>query len=109
MITCTVVYTIDPYKLREFEAYSKAWIELVPRFGGTHHGYFLPDEGPNDLAFTHFSFPSLADYERYRRDSMKDPDCQAAYRYAEETRCILRYDRHFTRPLLEGDVNAIRG
>jgi hypothetical protein len=30
--------------------------------GGTHHGYFLPDEGANNIAYALFSFPSLADY-----------------------------------------------
>ena len=39
---------------------------LVPRLGGTHHGYFLPHESPNDLALALFSFPLLAAYEEYR-------------------------------------------
>lgn len=108
MITCHITYSIDPAKLENFEAYAKAWIPLVERFGGKHHGYFLPHEGPNDLAFAAFSFPSLADYEAYRLNSKDDIDCQAAYEYAVKTNCILRYDRYFMRPLLEGGLEDIR-
>ncbi|SEN03412.1 NIPSNAP protein [Roseovarius tolerans] len=107
MITCHVTYKIDPAKVSDFEIYAKAWIPLVKRFGGTHHGYFLPHEGPNDLAFAAFSFPSLAAYETYRTDSAADPDCKAAYDFAVRTKCILRYDRHFLRPVLDGDISGV--
>ncbi len=30
---------------------------------------------------------------------MQDADCQAAFRYAEETGCIVSYERSFFRPL----------
>jgi NIPSNAP len=63
MITCHLRYTIDPYKRDEFEAYGRMWIPLVNRFGGIHHGYFLPHEGANNIAYALFSFPSLAEYE----------------------------------------------
>ncbi|PHV35051.1 NIPSNAP family protein [Janthinobacterium sp. BJB312] len=99
MITCHLRYIIDPYKLREFEAYGKLWIPLVERFGGQHHGYFLPSEGASNVALAMFSFPSLALYEQYRSDSMQDAECQAAFRYAEETRCIISYERSFFRPV----------
>lgn len=107
MITCHVTYKIDPAKIEDFEAYAKAWIPLVERFGGTHHGYFLPHEGPNDLAFAAFSFPSLAAYEVYRTKSATDTDCNAAYDFAVRTKCILRYDRHFLRPVLDGDISGV--
>lgn len=100
MITCYVRYIIDPYKLAEFEHYAKTWIPLVNRWG-THHGYLLPHEGPNNIASCFFSFESLAAYETYRTESMQDPDCQAAYAYAGETRCIVSYERMFMRPLFE--------
>jgi hypothetical protein len=99
MITCSLRYVIDPYKLREFEHYAKLWIPLVNRLGGTHHGYFLPHEGANDIALALFSFPSLAAYEAYREAMAADAECQAAFAYAEETRCILRYERSFMRPI----------
>jgi hypothetical protein len=99
MITCSLRYVIDPYKLREFEHYAKLWIPLVSRLGGTHHGYFLPHEGANDIALALFSFPSLAAYEAYREAMAADAECQVAFAYAEETRCILRYERSFMRPI----------
>jgi hypothetical protein len=99
MITCSLRYVIDPYKLAEFEHYAKLWIPLVNRLGGTHHGYFLPSEGANDIALALFSFPSLAAYEAYREAMAADTECQAAFAYAEETRCILRYERSFMRPV----------
>ncbi|RQR59750.1 NIPSNAP family protein [Burkholderia sp. Bp9125] len=101
MITCFLRYVVDPYKLEQFETYGRMWIQLVEKFGGTHHGYFLPSEGDNDIALAMFTFPSLAAYETYRQQSMQDPACIAAFRYAEETRCIVRYERSFFRPVFE--------
>jgi len=85
----------------EFENYAKMWVPLVNKLGGTHHGYFLPREGPNNIAIALFSFPNLAVYEEYRARMSQDPECQAAYKYAEETRCIISYERSFMRPILE--------
>ncbi|UWQ18741.1 NIPSNAP family protein [Jannaschia sp. M317] len=102
MITCTVRYEIDPDKLSEFETYARFWLTKIPAMGGTHHGYHLPHEGPNDIAYCHFSFPSLAAYEAYRADMWDDADCLRAYDFAQRTKCIRRYDRSFTRPLLDG-------
>ncbi len=99
MITCHLRYLTDPYKLREFEHYGKLWIPLVEKFGGKHHGYFLPSEGANNVALAMFSFPSLALYEAYRLNSLEDPECQAAFAYAEQSRCILSYERSFFRPV----------
>ncbi|MBT0569817.1 NIPSNAP family protein [Curvibacter sp. CHRR-16] len=99
MITCYIRYIIDPYKLHEFEHYGKTWIPLVQKFGGQHHGYFLPSEGANNVALAMFSFPSLAAYETYRVQSQTDPECLAAFRYAEETRCIVSNERSFFRPV----------
>jgi hypothetical protein len=101
MVTCHLRYVIDPYKLAEFEHYGKLWIPLVNKFGGQHHGYFLPSEGANNIALAMFSFASLADYEAYRAASVDDPACQAAFRYAQDTRCILSYERSFFRPVFE--------
>jgi len=87
------------YKVAEFEAYARMWIPLVERFGGIHHGYYLPHESHSNLAVALFSFPSLAEYEVYRVTSMADPECRAAYAYAVETKCIVSYERQFLRPL----------
>ena len=102
MITCYLRYVIDPYQLPAFEHYGRLWIPLVEKFGGTHHGYFLPSEGANNIALAMFSFPSLAAYEEYRALSATDADCQAAFKYAEDTRCIVSYERSFFRPVLPG-------
>lgn len=101
MITCHVKYVINPKKLAQFEQYAQMWIPLVEQFGGVHHGYFLPAEGANNIALALFSFPSLAAYEKYREDSAADEGCQAAFQYAEETDCVLSYERSFFRPVLQ--------
>jgi len=99
MITCYLRYIIDPSKLNEFEAYGKMWIPLVEKFGGQHHGYFLPSEGANNVALALFSFPSLATYEVYRQQSLLDAQCQAAFTFAQDTQCIVSYERSFFRPV----------
>ena len=101
MITCYLNYVIDPYKLTEFEHYAKLWIPLVNKFGGNHHGYFLPSEGANNKALALFSFPSLAEYEVYRKVSLLDEECMQAFKYAQDTQCILSYERSFFRPVLQ--------
>jgi hypothetical protein len=99
VITCHIRYIIDPYKLSEFENYGKLWIPLVEKFGGKHHGYFLPSEGANNVALAMFSFPSLAVYEQYRKDSLQDPACIEAFKYARDTKCVISYERTFFRPV----------
>lgn len=101
MVTCFIKYVIDPYKLSEFEAYAKKWIPLVNKFGGEHNGYFLPSEGASNIALALFTFPSLSDYEKYRSESFKDKECIAAFNYAEETKCIVSYERSFFKPMFK--------
>ena len=105
MITCFIKYQLNTAKIDQFELYAKAWIPLVNRFGGNHLGYFLPSEGANNIAYALFNFPSLAAYEQYRNKSMDDDDCQAAYRIAEESGCIISYERSFLRPLNSFQTN----
>jgi len=92
-------YVIDVNKIDAFEHYAKLWIPLVNKFGGQHHGYFLPSEGINNVALALFTFPSLAAYETYRNDSFKDTECTAAFDHAKETQCVLSYERSFFRPV----------
>ena len=119
MITCYLRYVIDPDKLEEFENYGRMWMPLIEKFGGTHHGYFLPGEGPKDAASASFSFPGLATagpgdvavalfsfpsleaYEAYRRKAAEDEECQAAMAYYQETKCFLSYERSFMKPVLK--------
>jgi len=100
MISCHLKYVIDPKKHREFEHYAKLWLPLVAKFGGQHHGYFLPSEGANNIAYAIFSFASLAAYEQYRTASFKDTECLAAFQYAKDADCIMSYERSFLRPVL---------
>ena len=101
IVTIYLRYVLNPSKLKEFEHYGKLWIPLVEKFGGKHHGYFMPSEGANNIALALFTFESLAAYEVYRERSMQDSECLAAFRYAEETGCIVSYERSFFRPVFD--------
>jgi NIPSNAP len=100
VITCFVRYVIDPYKLKEFEEYARLWIPIVTRMGGTHHGYFLPGEGANNIAVALFSFPSLAAYEEYRIRMVSDRECIAAFDLDKRNRNIVSYERSFMRTVM---------
>ena len=102
MVTCFLKYVIDPRKLAEFETYGRRWITLVGKFGGQHHGYLLPSEGANNIAYASFTFPSLAAYEEYREKSLGDAECQAAFAHARDTQCIVSFERSFLRPVFDG-------
>jgi NIPSNAP len=68
MITLYIRYTLDPTKLRDFEAYARALVTPIERCGGTPAGYYLPTKfaGPMNAAVGLIDFPSLAAYETYR-------------------------------------------
>lgn len=108
MITCHVRYEIDPDRIAAFEAFANRWMELVERHGGApwermaalYDRYFLPAEGAGDIAYALFTFPSLADYERYRGRFGVDPEFIDADRIRDESRCVRRHERTFLRPLL---------
>ena len=100
MITCHVRYEIEPSQIEAFERFALRWMQLVERHGGSHHGYFLPSEGASDVAYALFSFPSLADYERYRGRFGVDRAFIEADRIRDESGCVRRYERTFPRPLL---------
>jgi hypothetical protein len=106
MITCVVHYQIDPNKVAPFEQFARAWMYLVGKHGGHHHGYFLPGEGASDRALALFSFESLATYEQYRGLFGNDPEFVKADRIRDESGCVVRYERTFMRPLLPEDVNG---
>ena len=108
MITCVVTYTVDPARIEAFERFARAWMDLVTRHGGIHHGYFLPSEGKSDEALALFTFPSLAAYEVYRQRFGVDPEFIAADRIRDESGCVLRYERTFMRPLLPAEAPELR-
>lgn len=100
MITCYVRYVIDAKKnQKSLKSTQKMWIPLVEKFGGQHNGYYLPSEGANNIALALFTFPSLAAYEEYREKSLNDEECIQAFKFAEETDCVLSYERSFFRPV----------
>lgn len=89
-------------------------MRLIEKYGGTHHGYFVPDEsapsasfsfaeigeaGPPNVAVALFSFPNVSAYEDYRRDVADDPECRAETIHRDETQCFTSYERTFLRPV----------
>ena len=108
MVTCFLKYVIDANKIKEFEHYGKLWIDLVNEMGGIHHGYLLPHEGPSNIGYASFSFPSLAAYEVYRGQIPQSKRCMAALAYANETQCIISYERNFFKPVFEGLTDKAR-
>lgn len=119
MFTCFIRYEIAPGKLDAFKDYARAWIALIRKYGGTHHGYFVPAEcgdvlpdanfsfsglgrdGPPNIGVALFSFPSLEAYERYRRDVAQDDGCKAATARFNETQCFSGYERTFLVPIFD--------
>jgi len=94
-ITCFIRYQIDPFQRDAFRAYAERWCEIIPRCGGDLVGYFLPDEGTNDVAWGLISFSSLAAYEAYRARIRADPAGRANFALAQAQRFIVREERTF--------------
>jgi hypothetical protein len=119
MFTCFIRYKIDPDKLNAFREYAHSWILLIEKYGGTHHGYFVPGtgadnlpsaafsfpdlgtEGPPNIAVALFSFPSVEAYNQYRRAVLDDEDCKAATARFNETKFFSSYERTFLVPIFE--------
>jgi hypothetical protein len=59
LFTCVIRYRVDPGKLAEFREYTQAWIGLIRKYGGPHHGYFLPGAEDDIVPDPAFSFPGL--------------------------------------------------
>lgn len=110
MITCFLRYTINLDKLGDFEHYARGWMRLIEKYGGTHHGYFVPGEGPPSATFSFpgigeagpdnvavalFCFPTVEAYENYRREVANDPECLAITSHYEQTNCFTKYERTF--------------
>lgn len=119
MFTCFIRYVVDPNKIEEFREYAHAWIALIEKYGGIHHGYFLPrnksDElpnptfsfpelgkpGPDNIAVALFSFPDLKTYESYKKAVAKDEQCKTITERFKETKCFLSYERNFLKPVFK--------
>ncbi|WP_166297294.1 NIPSNAP family protein [Bradyrhizobium sp. 26S5] len=96
-ITVFIRYQLDPFKRAMFEEYSKNWLSIIPRCGGDLLGYWMPQEGTNNIGFALISFESLAAYEAYRARLRQDSEGMANFRFAEENRFILAEERTFLR------------
>lgn len=94
-ITCFIRYQIDPFQLDGFKKYAEAWGRIIPRCGGRLVGYFLPDEGTNDIAWGLIGFDGLASYESYRARLRTDPEARENFLMAHTKRLILREERSF--------------
>lgn len=114
VVTCQIRYTLDLAKLGAFEAYARTWISLIQRYGGIHHGYFIPRaapdgmgvsfpglgyDGPTDVAVAMFTFPDEESYRLYRDRVATDPECLSAAALVRETGCFTRYERLFLQPV----------
>jgi len=89
-ITCFIRYQIDPFQKEAFRAYAENWGRIIPRCGGDLIGYFLPDEGTNDIAWGLISFDSLAAYEAYRARLKTDEEGMRNFALAQTQKFILR-------------------
>jgi hypothetical protein len=94
-IACFIRYQIDPFKREDFRKYAGAWGPIIPRCGGHLIGYFLPDEGTNDIAWGLIGFESLALYEAYRARLKLDSEARENFSMAVNNRLILREERTF--------------
>lgn len=94
-LTCFIRYQIDPFQKEAFRRYAEAWGRIIPRCGGHLVGYFLPDEGTNDVAWGLIAFPSLAAYEAYRVRLRTDAEGKANFAFAQANRFVLREERTF--------------
>jgi hypothetical protein len=94
-ITCVIRYQIDPFQRDAFKKYAENWGRIIPRCGGHLVGYFLPDEGTNDIAWGLIAFDSLSSYEAYRARLKSEPEARENLAMAQTKRLILREERNF--------------
>ncbi len=74
--------SIDPFQSAAFRQYADAWGRIIPRCGGNLIGYFLRQEGTNDVAWGLISFDNMAAYERYRAVLKNDHEGRANFEVA---------------------------
>ena len=113
-VTCQIRYTLNLAQIGAFKTYAQTWISLIERYGGIHHGYFIPGanpdevgasfpglgyDGPTDVAVAMFTFPDEESYRLYRNRVATDPECLSAAALVRETGCFTCYERLFLEPL----------
>jgi hypothetical protein len=100
-ITCIIRYQIDPFQRDDFERRAEHLGRIIPRCGGHLIGYFMPQEGTNDVAWGLFALDSLAAYEAYRARLRDDADLTCEDAMVRSKGLILREGRNFVK-LVEG-------
>ena len=96
-ITVFIHYRLDPFKRDQFEEYARVWLKVIPECGGKLEGYWMPHEGTNDIAYGLISFPTLAEYEAYRRRLRENRESVANFDFAQKEKFILSEERTFLR------------
>ena len=99
-ITCFIRYQIDPFQRDAFETYAERWGEIIPRCGGDLVGYYLPNEGTNDVGYGLITCASLADYEAYRARLRADQAARDNFAFSQQRRFVLREERSFLTPVV---------
>ena len=100
-IVCFIQYQLDPFQLTQFSEYAKNWGQIIPTCGGSLIGYFLPDEGTNNIGYGLIGFESLAAYEAYRTKLKQDAQGKKNFEFAKQQRFILQETRTFLQPVQE--------
>ncbi len=121
MFTCVIRYDVNLNDVEAFRAYAISWIALIEKYGGTHHGYFVPEPdaddmpaakfsfpglgrtAPDNVGYALFSFPDVASYEKYRVDVSSDPECVAATERFNAAPAFGGYERTFLRPIFRSN------
>lgn len=90
MITCFILYDIDPFQKAAFEEYARNWGQAIPRCGADLIGYFGPHGGSATTAYGVYNVG-----EAYRAWLAADPLGKANDTFARERKFIRREDRIF--------------
>lgn len=124
LFTCVIRYVVDLDRLKEFEEYAATWMRLIQRYGGIHHGYFLPVKGSKEVSDSSFSFPevskagpgnvaialysfsSLEKYETYRKEVKNDEECKYITKRVLQIPCFVSYERTYLNPLFPDDISS---
>ena len=99
MVTCYLRYVIDPSKLAEFRTLRET-LDPAGREIRRPPPRLLPAlEGANNIALALFTFPAWPPMKRTGISPGRSGMRGGVQAYAEDTRCILSYERSFFRPV----------
>lgn len=92
MYILCIRYTLDPNCRGDFKTYVENELGVIRR---NIVGYFLPTDfaGPTNIGSGLIDFPSLANYENYRRVLEDDPDHRRDAAELQRSGAIVAMDR----------------